>query len=801
MSTIESPCGGLGCPEGYTLTPDGTCEQINIVPPASGTTSVEITGGSNSPFYAQFGTRFYGNIDALTLPLVTTGGTITPSPPTYLQDDNGAGPNIIPTVVADCGANCVWQANNASTGRLNIAGLWTDQQIPCGDTFGILGWSASNPQWIGFSVCVDVPTTGVYCVGLAADNRMRFSINGDLVAEWRNDNTFNFQYWNVIEVTLQAGLNYVEVEGFNLACSSAAFAAEIYQADTATLQAVTNLNAGDPNGLEDYIIFSTRDLIPGPGDPPTFYDIGTDSGNVCPEGYAYDGCSDQGCIQILTTDPIVTECCWIIENCDNPEEQYAIQLVDDAPGVAIGVVYEFGGDPIFTGECYTIVDEVECETPDYTDITVVTTYGYDACLSCSPSEEFQSCDNPEITLYVSIPNLGDAALTIGNVYELTADDNNCYTYIGTTDENPPTLVTDIVDLDTDYCLICTPCHKFQACDDESIIFVRFADGFDAPDLNEIVELGPFEAIEDRCWEYLGTATCDVGDEDYTEVVITKDYECTTCDVCKDYYKLTQCCGDTIYVVEWAPGEPPLDVTQTYTFDFDPDKCFSVESIPNICGEDPESQLPTLKDYNVCVYGFLDTLMFVNADIDETADSDHTVTSLTVNGTEYITGEPLTYPFPAGGGDVNFTDLNTVPANNEFNLTYTDQVEGMATVVQSLGLEDFIKFQVVTNDIWATTEGYDPYLWGDNPYTHGGFYLLLDSTVTTFSIEILDDAGYTKNYTWDNGVAGSELINPPIASLNDLGYDYFNCVDVDDNPFEVTMITPTDGVIEEPPFDE
>ena len=583
------PCGSISCPEGYTLTPEGLCKRIDIVPPQSGTTSVSISGGSNNQFYCDFGTRFYGNVDALTFPLVTTGPTNTPG---FLQDDNGAGPNMSPTLVTDCGTDCVWQSSNAGNGRLNIAGIWTDQLMYCGEFQDVtpimqtLGWLASDPQWIGFSVCVDVPTTGPYCVGLAADNRQRFSVNGELIAEWRNDNTNNFRYFNVIEVTLQEGLNYVEVEGFNIRCSDAAFAAEIYNADTATLQAVTNLNAGDPNGLEDYIIFSTRDLIPSPGDPVAYYDIGTDSGNVCPEGYAYDGCSQEGCVKISYTDPVTTYCCWIISNCADATEQYAIQMDSTAPAIAINAVYEFGTDSIFAGKCFNVIKEEVCEDPDYTGVTVVTSYGLDNCLACSPSEEFESCDDSSIKVYVSLPNF-QGTLTPGNVYELAALDNKCYTYVGINEETPASTPTDAVDLQTTYCLICTPCHEFKSCETEEALFVRFADGQTIPTIGNVVDLTGGE-IADVCWQYIGEATCDEG-EAIIDVIISNDYACKNCDVCKTFYQLTQCCGDTILIVEWAKDEPPLDETKTYIFDFDPDKCFSVKSIPSPCDDETETE--------------------------------------------------------------------------------------------------------------------------------------------------------------------------------------------------------------------
>ena len=76
--------------------------------------------------------------------------------------------------------------------------LWQDRL----NTIG--AWAENNPsgndqpvdEWIGFTVCITVSETKQYSVGLAADNRCRFGLNGTIVAELEAaDNARNFNFF------------------------------------------------------------------------------------------------------------------------------------------------------------------------------------------------------------------------------------------------------------------------------------------------------------------------------------------------------------------------------------------------------------------------------------------------------------------------------------------------------------------------------------------------------------------------------------------------------------------------------
>lgn len=577
QENIQSPCGSVNCPEGSTLTPEGRCQEIITTQPTLSPTQYTVCEGDDLFVYSEFGTRFYDDADSYPLPLKTDTSFTSQA---VLIDNNGIGTPVPFTLVQDGGAvlpnEPVWEnPGNNDDGRLNIAGIWTCEVANCETDPEEPINLAPAPwlEWIGFSRCIEVPTTKKYCVGLGADNKQRFSVNGQLIAEWSVGNTRNFKYWNVIEITLEAGTNYIEVEGWNERCTNASFAAEIYDATSAELQAITTLA-----DLENVILFTTRDMI---GES---FDIGEDSGVVCPDGFAYDACNTGDCVQVLFTEPETTECCYIVENCNNPNETYAIQLTDEAPDVTIDHVYQFGGNPVFDNSCFTITSQEECEVPDFASIAVITDYGINNCLACNPSEKFESCNNPGTFVYVSVSNFA-GTLTVGNVYELTAYNNDCYTYVGEDPATPIEQPTELVDLATDYCLVCTPCHLFEACSDNTQIRIRFAEGTTVPALDAVLGLSGDPALLDECWQYKGTDTCDQGDEDYIDVEISNDYNCDNCDICKTLYKLTECCGEETLIVEWAKDAEPLDTTQTYIFDFAPDTCFTVEFIPTICGED------------------------------------------------------------------------------------------------------------------------------------------------------------------------------------------------------------------------
>jgi len=165
-----------------------------------------------------------------------------------------------------------------TTWRLNTVGVWT-----C-DATGTTAGTEPVGEWIGFAVCVDIAEPGSYLVGLGADNRMRFSLDGVMVFEDTDDATQNFNYWWLTALPISAGKHVVELEGYN-AGYIAAFGAELsgpFPIDAPTDDA--SLQARDYAGQ---LKWSTRDSI------GAAFDIGERAGWVCPDGTAYDACADE----------------------------------------------------------------------------------------------------------------------------------------------------------------------------------------------------------------------------------------------------------------------------------------------------------------------------------------------------------------------------------------------------------------------------------------------------------------------------------------------------------------------------
>ncbi len=190
--------------------------------------------------------------------------------------------NYLPDPCASWTSTCDMWRN-----RLNAVGVWTDDG-PAPEPIG---------EWIGFTVCIEVTSQKEYCIGLGADNRMRFSINGDLTVQFNNGDVNNFKYWHVIPITLNPGTNIITLEGYN-DNSEASFGAEIYDADAATLATIT-----DEATLDIVTLYSTKDAING-----GIFEIGTTIGCSCPTGGTLSNCSGQlQCIDIETT-PLAGEC-------------------------------------------------------------------------------------------------------------------------------------------------------------------------------------------------------------------------------------------------------------------------------------------------------------------------------------------------------------------------------------------------------------------------------------------------------------------------------------------------------------
>ncbi len=288
------------CPAGYTATiyNDG-CQKITTTASTFNGTGPTVAAGDVEVNYGSFGAYFYSDITNVTdLPITRTGST------TDLATQNGT---VITQTNISSPSNTFWDSNGStSQGRLNNVGV-----------------SASTTEWLGFTECIELTETKVYYIGIAADNYIRFSIDGVSILDIggdtpssANDYTQNFNIWHVLPYTLTSGKHIIEVYGRNFS-SDSAFGAEIYNPTD-----LTTLIGSSSTGTTG-LIFSTFNRI------GSNYDLGTTIGYTCPTGYALDTCSGG------------TPVCTLIEN--SPE------------------------DCVFTGTCET--KETVCDL-DFSGITL-----------------------------------------------------------------------------------------------------------------------------------------------------------------------------------------------------------------------------------------------------------------------------------------------------------------------------------------------------------------------------------------------------------------------------------------------
>lgn len=576
-----SLCGTLQCAPGFTLV-DGVCRKETIEGGTLNPTTYTAAGGSTIPQYGEFGARFYANADSYNYPLLGDSST-------SVLHESITGTPLPFTVIQDGGTNGVWQSTNDSTGRLNIAGIWTGEA----DGYPIV-------EWIGYARCVDIPETTTYCIGIAADNRMRIRINDQTVAIFDNDNDKNFKYFHVIEVTLTAGANIIAIEGYNEGPSAAAFAAEIYETDITTLQAVTSVPQ-----LEALILWSTKDRI---GEE---FDIGEESGYTCPDGTLFDSCTGENqCVSIQIVPAEGIECCYRITNCLDTDETYLIKFDENETNPLYqDTILELNGNiSLFQGKCFRLVGIEVCSEADVTGVTVAVDHG-DNCFGCTQTSKFVNCNTNQN--YNTPPIEG---LTPGNIYDFTSVKTpGCFTYLGDVTGEAPNTSGAIIK--TDYgpgtCLICDPCYTFEDCLTSEQITVRFATqpnsngslpGYEQEGglwynpqefwIDNIFKIYGDPAVDGKCFKFVGESTCE-GEADYQEVGVKPVYEygnpggnnySQDCIDCCPRYTLTDCTDpENQLVIIWDCESELLDESLVYRFNatgIDPNTCWTVELIPN-----------------------------------------------------------------------------------------------------------------------------------------------------------------------------------------------------------------------------
>jgi gliding motility-associated-like protein len=168
-------------------------------------------------------------------------------------DINGIGPSVqIDT------ANYFWiDKNTINPGPMNRCAVW----------------GQSNPQKIGFSVCVNAPQNKTYYFGFGADNSGVLTIDGNVVL--RN---IDFEYWGIYKVSLTKGEHLVEFSVINFQ-AEAAIGFEIYDNTLAEIMNATGYG-------EMKLIYSTRQEFGAPvqeGDSTSSYS--------CPAGNILNYCT------------------------------------------------------------------------------------------------------------------------------------------------------------------------------------------------------------------------------------------------------------------------------------------------------------------------------------------------------------------------------------------------------------------------------------------------------------------------------------------------------------------------------
>jgi hypothetical protein len=184
-------------------------------------------------------------------------------------------------------------SNTDNAGRLLNASIWSTGLTP-------------TDEWIGVSYCFELTQTKVYRLGFAGDDDVRIKVNGkyifnSVITPSHNINTYkNFsasysrtaQSYLVVGVSLPAGKNIIEVEGYNAVIGVSGFVLEVYDATEAEL-----MNMRYETELNSVRVFSTTSRI------GQTFDLGEKSANSCPTGYAYDNCDtgSTSCVLIERT--------------------------------------------------------------------------------------------------------------------------------------------------------------------------------------------------------------------------------------------------------------------------------------------------------------------------------------------------------------------------------------------------------------------------------------------------------------------------------------------------------------------
>lgn len=226
-------------------------------------------------------------------------GSTAPTSPVTITADPYSTYSTFGTRLYDSGYN---DLGNGTFTLLQTSDLWknTGSTVNEGPLNRNALWSTSagNNIWYGFNDCITVPESKTYYIGLAADNYLRFSIDGFTLVdstnntEWTPSNQYSFKYWHVYPVYLTEGYHVIEMYGKNQNLA-AGFGCEIYN-NTAT----ELINATQLSDLD--VLFSSATFFNGSFTVVQNNDYEyLDEGYQCPDGWVYDSCSGV-CYNIIT---------------------------------------------------------------------------------------------------------------------------------------------------------------------------------------------------------------------------------------------------------------------------------------------------------------------------------------------------------------------------------------------------------------------------------------------------------------------------------------------------------------------
>lgn len=519
MSAPQNTCP---CPQGYVRDQSGlNCVKTTSVAATNNGATYTIGTGNQVTSYGISGARFYQDITSLSFPIKY------PNCANHNLVDNASSILTVQNLVA---GTILWGDGNALHGRLNNAGIWTNLN------------GTPTCEFIGFSACVDVPVDGVYCIGMAADNATRFSIDSQLIVEIDNTctgapceggpgncppqtingisypsgtcppcstgagcgNGFPFNYWHVFPITLSAGIHIITLEGKNFCCQ-AAFAAEIYNATPAQLAAMTT-----PAQLSAVTIFTTENKT-------GTFQSGQFSGYSCPPGYSLNTCGQSVTCSIIESIPY--NCCYQLTNCVTGD--IIITSIDLSANVGgVVTISEQAG-------CWSVTTALDCTTT----VVVTVTGSFGSCQECAPCFRLTNCITGQVI--VTSTNLSSS---VGQTVNLSGQYAGCWTV--TSSPNCDNSVAVVYVSTSVNCISCLPCFKLINCVDPNQIVTTNID------LSQYVgQSVQISGYPDVCWTIESTSGCTQS----SNINITKSFSnCVEC--AKKCYILSDCAGEESSII-------------------------------------------------------------------------------------------------------------------------------------------------------------------------------------------------------------------------------------------------------------